>query len=289
MASNKVRFLCVCLSPAVDATIEINRWPTDGCVIKNAHDVFRPGGKGLNVARRLAQNGADVACAGILGRDNAQLFERDLANYGIRDLFVRTSGITRVNEMFVAPEGSFKVNRPATSGELTSIDDLNIPYHDFDVIIISGSLPYLWADDTYFKLSAKARDAGLKVVLDASGAALREAIKARPDIIKPNKEECEELLGFSLQTPADFVKANAILKQWCASPLISDGENGCWFDGFFVEAPKVEVFDTTGAGDTLLAEWCYRKFVLCENLTDAAKGAVIAASEVCKRFNTLNG
>lgn len=289
MAESKVRFLCVCLSPAVDVTVQIERWPTSGCVIKNARDIIsRPGGKGLNVARRLAQNGADVACTGILGRDNARLFERELAKYGIQDFFARTSGATRINEMFIAHEGSFKVNRPASGGEVKSIEDLNIPYDDFDVVIISGSLPYSWSDDTYCKLAERAKNAGLRVVLDAGGAALREGLKARPDIIKPNREECEELVGFPLQTPGDFLKANAILKEQCACPLISDGENGCWFDGFFVKAPEVEAFDTTGAGDTLLAEWCFRKFVCLQNSTDAAKGAVAAASEACKRFNVIN-
>ena len=41
------------------------------------------------------------------------------------------------------------------------------------------------------------------------------------------------------------------------SQCASDGGAGCWFDGEFVAAPKVEVLDTTAAGDTLLAEWCF--------------------------------
>ena len=31
-----MRFLCLCLSPAIDATVRKDVWPTDGCVIKNA-------------------------------------------------------------------------------------------------------------------------------------------------------------------------------------------------------------------------------------------------------------
>jgi sugar/nucleoside kinase (ribokinase family) len=84
-----VRFLCVCLSPAIDATVRLDAWPSDGCIIKDAVDTFAPGGKGLNVARWLAvrslaeTNGRQaegvrrdlaqhrIACGGLLGADNA--------------------------------------------------------------------------------------------------------------------------------------------------------------------------------------------------------------------------
>ena len=64
-------------------------------------------------------------------------------------------------------------------------------------------------------------------------------------------------MGFVPKTPDDFKRATAELKAFCDYPIISDGGAGCWFDGTFVAAPKVEVLDTTAAGDTLLAEWCF--------------------------------
>ena len=44
-----MKFLCICLSPAIDATVRLNAWPTDGCIIKNAADTFAPGGEPLSV------------------------------------------------------------------------------------------------------------------------------------------------------------------------------------------------------------------------------------------------
>lgn len=43
-----MRFLCVCLSPAIDATVRLDAWPSDGCIIKDAVDTFAPGGKVLD-------------------------------------------------------------------------------------------------------------------------------------------------------------------------------------------------------------------------------------------------
>ena len=105
-------------------------------------------------------------------------------------------------------------------------------------------------------------------------------MKAHPDVIKPNAEECEALVGFMPKTPDDFKKANAALKAFCDYPIISDGGAGCWFDGEFVAAPKVEVLDTTAAGDTLLAEWCWRRFGGLEGL-EVGRWAVAAGSAAC--------
>lgn len=269
-----MRFLCMCLSPAIDATVRLDAWPSDGCIIKDAVDTFAPGGKGLNVARWLAvrslaeasrkqAEGARceltqhrIACGGILGTDNAAVFEREMAKYGIEDRFVRVSGATRVNEMFVTPQGSFKINRSANGGAFKGFEGLG-SLEGFDTVILSGSLPKGWPDDTYRRLVEAAKAVGAKTVLDASGKALVEGVKARPDVIKPNAEECEALVGFVPKTPDEFRKATAALKAFCGCPIISDGAAGCWFDGEFVPVPKVEVLDTTAAGDTLLAEWCF--------------------------------
>ena len=268
-----MKYLCICLSPAIDATVRMDAWPTDGCIIKNAADTFAPGGKTVNIARWLAKRSfaaasgkqADgerreqpqhlIACGGLLGEDNAVMFEKELKRYGIADRFVRVPGATRVNEMFVTPQGSFKVNRPA-GGKFEGLERFE-RFEGFDVAILSGSLPMGWPDDTYRTLVEAAKKTGVKVVLDASGKALVEGVKAHPDVIKPNAEECEALIGFVPKTTDDFKRATAALKAFCDYPIVSDGGAGCWFDGEFVPAPKVEVLDTTAAGDTLLAEWCY--------------------------------
>ena len=265
-----MNYLCICLSPAIDATVRMNAWPTDGCIIKNAVDTFALGGKTVNVARWLAKRGATVACGGLLGEDNAVMFEKELKKYDVEDRFVRIPGSTRINEMFVTPQGSFKVNRPA-GGKFEGFERFE-RFEGFDVVILSGSLPKDWPADTYRHLGEVAKKAGAKVVLDASGKALVEGVKAHPDVIKPNAEECEALIGFVPKSPDDFARATAALKAFCGYPIISDGGAGCWFDGEFVPAPAVEVLDTTAAGDTLLAEWCF---------SGDPKLAVAAGSAAC--------
>ncbi|MGN0847989.1 MAG: 1-phosphofructokinase family hexose kinase [Kiritimatiellia bacterium] len=283
--------VCVCMSPALDATVSLAAWPTDGSIAKNAEEVENVGGKGINVARWLAGRGCPVACGGLLGEDNAAPFERALAAYGIADRFARVPGATRRNEMFVTPQGSFKVNRGAFPGLDAanlrfSIADLGVGRGD--VVVLSGSLPKCCGADFYARATRELKARGATVVLDASGEPLRRAVMgddaaARPDVIKPNAEECEPLVGFVPGTPEEFRRATALLHERVPGVIISDGAAGCWFNGVFVAAPKVDVLDTTAAGDTLLAEWCYRTFVVGTrgDEREAARWAVAAGSAAC--------
>ena len=122
---------------------------------------------------------------------------------------------------------------------------------------------------------------GAFVVFDASGEALKLGLGAQPDVIKPNADECEALVGFVPKTPDEFRRATELLKAKVGCPIISDGGSGCWFDGAFVAAPKVDVADATAAGDTLLAEWCWRRLGLGRENIEAARWAVAAGSAAC--------
>lgn len=268
------------MSPAIDATVKLPHAPKgEGEIFKDVAEDVNVGGKAVNVARWLSIRGAKVACGGLLGEDNDSFFVKELAKYNIEERFVRVSGATRQNEMIVWPGGSVKLNRAAfprmgdgewgTGNGLfeTVISQLTkgyLPsrqYHPHDAVaILSGSLPPAVPKDFYAKAVARLKSQGWTVVLDASGEAMRLALDAKPDFIKPNAEECEMLVGFIPRTPNEFVKATDILREKAAHVIISDGGSGAWFDGEFVAAPKVDVVDTTAAGDTLLAEWCWQMF-----------------------------
>lgn len=269
-----MKFHCLCLSPAIDATVSLPEAPRgSGEVFKDVPVVENVGGKGLNVARWLALRGATVSCGGILGEENARPFEEELKRYGIGDKFLRVPGATRRNEMITWPGGSFKINRPAFPG--LSADGLEIELSDLDsgdVLVLSGSLPQDFPADYYARLIAACQDRDVTTVLDASGASLVAGVNARPDVIKPNADECVALIGFVPKMPSEFQQATRLLKEKVSYPIISDGGNGCWFDGTFVPSPKVDVVDTTAAGDTLLAEWCFSH--------DPAR-AVAAGSAAC--------
>ena len=299
-----MKFFCICMSPAIDATVTLPHPPKgEGEIFKDVVEEENVGGKTVNVARWLALRGADVACGGLLGEDNDRPFAQELAKYGIEDRFMRVPGATRRNEMIVWPGGSVKLNRAAFpklgegessfakasedkrgmgNGERGVCEEV-LPQlsQSPGVAILSGSLPPAIPKDFYARAVAALKARGWQTVLDASGAAMRLGLEAGPDLIKPNAEECEPLVGFVPKTPDEFARATAMLREKAAHVVISDGGAGAWFDGTFVPAPKVEVVDTTAAGDTLLAEFCWRFLAEGLPIAEAGRWAVAAGSAAC--------
>ncbi len=282
-----MKFFCLCMSPAVDATVTLPKAPKgEGEIFKDVADEENVGGKTVNVARWIALRvkGCDtgVACGGLLGADNAYIFAGELSKYGIEDRFVRVPGATRRNEMLVWPGGSVKINRPAFPllGSLDGIDPL-AGAEGCGVAVLSGSLPKCCGKGFYADCVGILKERGITVVLDASGEAMKLGLDAKPDLIKPNAEECEPLVGFVPRSPDGFRQATDALRSKAGHVIISDGGGGAWFDGEFVPAPKVDVLDTTAAGDTLLAEFCWRAFACGDVMMEAGKWAVAAGSAAC--------
>ena len=278
-------FFCLCMSPAVDATVRLEAWPKPGEVLTVADESLNAGGKGLNVARWLAIRGANVRCGGLLGRSGAAPFEREMERFGIEDCFVRINGETRRNEMFVSPEGAFKANRQAFP-ELSSLpcptDRFLDGAEDGCVAILSGRLPKCAPASFYAEATALLKKRGAVVALDATGEALRLGAAAGPDYAKPNATECAAVTGFEPRDAESFIRATEVLRgAGIRHPILSDGASGAWFDGSFAPAPHVEAFDTTAAGDTLLAEWCWRRHGMGASPEEAARWAVAAGSAAC--------
>ena len=203
-----MKFVCICMSPAIDATVKLPRAPKgEGEIFKDVAEEENVGGKAVNVARWLAIRGAEVECGGLLGEDNDRPFVRELEKYGIADRFVRVPGATRRNEMVTWPGGSVKLNRAAFPGlgkegswssklELekgmiplsnsNSRLELSMALGNGGVVILSGSLPPALPKDFYAKAVAHFKALGCTTVLDASGEAMKLALDAGPDLIKPN-------------------------------------------------------------------------------------------------------
>jgi 1-phosphofructokinase len=83
------------LLAAIDRTVTISNFKA-GAVNRVENVRSNPGGKGVNVASALADQGHGVAVTGFLGRSNAGAFEELFSAKRIADHFVRIAGQTRI-------------------------------------------------------------------------------------------------------------------------------------------------------------------------------------------------
>jgi 1-phosphofructokinase len=254
-------------NPSIDRTVSI----TDlhrGEVHRATASRIDPGGKGVNISRALTAHKARTLAVLPAGGPQGHLLAALLAEAGIEVAIVPIGGSIRVNLALVEPDGTTtKINEP---GPLLSKAELEALLAGAAAtlaeqpswLVGSGSLPPGVDDDLYAGLVRRCRAAGVSVAIDASGPALRLAVGAGPDLIKPNLEELEELVGRSLNTRGEVLSAATdLVARGVGTVVVSLGAHGALLVSASVTAhavaPVTSPLSTVGAGDALLAGYLY--------------------------------
>ncbi len=255
--------LTVTLDPAVDKLIRVRRL-VPGTIEPVREKHLDPAGKGINVSRVVDRLGAATLAFGFLAGEIGTLIARALAAAGIPSRFLFVPGHTRLNvTIFDEATGqgtSFRERGPRIRGAaLTRLErEIQRWLTCGPVLVLSGSLPPGVPADVYSRWISVARDAGVRSILDADGAPLRQGIAAHPYLIKPNRAEAERLLSRSLPDETAVVAAaREIQASGVEVVVISLGAAGavCAANGQVWRAvpPIVRRRSTVGSGDSLVA------------------------------------
>ncbi|MGC0331390.1 1-phosphofructokinase [Streptomyces sp. SAI-170] len=254
--------LTVTPNPSLDRTYEVPALER-GEVIRATGERMDPGGKGVNVSRAVAAAGRRTVAVLPLGGAPGALVADLLHAQGIEVAPVPVAGATRSNIALAESDGVLtKINAPGP--ELTAAEQelLLATVRDrsagADWIACCGSLPRGLAPSWYADVVTRAHAGGARIALDTSGRALLEALRARPDVVKPNAEELAQAVGRPLATVGDALKAAEELRERGAGAVLAslgaDGQllvdsAGTWFGSARVTAVRSNV----GAGDSSLA------------------------------------
>ncbi|MET8750385.1 1-phosphofructokinase [Streptomyces sp. NPDC004667] len=254
--------LTVTPNPSLDRTYEVPAL-VRGEVHRTAGERVDPGGKGVNVARAVVAAGVHATAVLPLGGASGALLAELLGAQGVDVTAVSIAGSTRSNIAVAEPDGTLtKVNcagpelTPAESALL--LDTVRTCPADAAWIACCGSLPRGLEPQWYAEIVTRAHQAGARIAVDTSGAALLASLKARPDVVKPNAAELAEAVGRPLATLGDAVKAaEELVGLGAGAVLASLGGHGQLLvsrDGaFHGTAPVAAVRSDVGAGDASLA------------------------------------
>jgi 1-phosphofructokinase len=249
-------------NPSIDRAIVIERLRR-GEVHRATDGRVDPGGKGVNVSRALAAQGAATLAVLPAGGPEGHLLEELLDAAGVPRLSVPVTGGVRMNVSVLEPDGTTtKLNEPGPVLTTSEVDALLAATLDAAAgstwVVGCGSLPPGAPADLYADLVAGARALGVRVAVDSSGAPMAAAVDARPHLVKPNHEELAELVGHPLPTIGD-VRAAALdlVADGIEVVAVSLGADGA----LLVTAHEVvhagatisHPLSTVGAGDCMLA------------------------------------
>jgi tagatose 6-phosphate kinase len=258
----------VCLNPALDVTHHVPAVDWSGVNRPSAVHA-RPGGKGLNVARTLHALGAEVLVMGLVGGTTGEAVTAELAALAVPAAFTWVRGETR--RTFTIVDGrtgdaalfSEPGPRIAADGYAEFRDRYAAVLAGCAAVVLSGSLPPGLAPGTYAELTVLAAAAGVPVLLDAHGEALRLGAAAGPDIVKPNLAELEDFAGRPLSGPARLDRqavaaaARDLRAAGPAAVVVSLGADGLHADTgdgrWHAVPPAVAAGNATGAGDAATA------------------------------------
>ncbi|HWI81122.1 1-phosphofructokinase family hexose kinase [Ramlibacter sp.] len=258
------RMLTVTLNPALDlftATERVLDTHKLRCDAPQRH----PGGGGINVARVVHRLGGDCAALYPAGGPTGRTLRGLLDQEQVSSHCIAIAGDTResftVHERASGRDWRFLLPGPALAAAewqacWDAIVRLAAPAQ---WIVASGSLPPGVPADFHARLARHARERGLRLVVDTSGAALAGALAEGVYLVKPSLRELREFTGQPLATPADQLAAARALVQGGQAHLVALSLGA---EGALLVTPElalqaggvaVPVASTIGAGDSLLA------------------------------------
>ncbi len=254
---------CTLLNPVVDVVYTVPEL-VPGTTMLDVPSARLPAGKGLNAAKSIRILGEEVTVVGVLPQADAGRFESHLGECGIRGEFISVEGSARINVTFAETENG-QVTHVKSPGprmsvrvqdELLAFTETKLKPHD--IWVLSGSLPRGFEDSTYMKIITRCRERKITTILDSRGTALNMGIRARPTMIKPNHSELEEYFGESIHGIHHIaLKGKRLLDMGVGSIFVSLGEDGMIAvhenDCLLCSPPQIEVVDTVGCGDALVA------------------------------------
>lgn len=222
-----------------------------------------PGGKGIHVANVATILGEDCIATGYLGGKSGEFISEKLEDYGIKQDFVKIGGETRSCLAIITDSGDqTEILEP---GPTVTAEEQKVFIEKYKellkkatVVAASGSMPKGLPTDFYSQLVELAYQAGKPFLLDTSGEALIQGIKAQPYFVKPNNDEIKVLAGKELASDEDIVEAlKGFMADGIKLPVISLGAKGSMAGYnqhvYKITVPRIECKNPVGSGDSFVA------------------------------------
>jgi 1-phosphofructokinase family hexose kinase len=265
--AKKTMILTVTPNPMLDKTL----WLDDlrfGATHRARRMATIVGGKGLNVSRALKGLGEDTLATGFLGGPTGAEIRALLQRENIPHDFVETAAATRAGFTMVEEQSGrrtavFEPGSKLQAGEVKNLMRLVerlLPR--CRALALCGSMPCAGFDRMYADLIQQAHQRQVPVFLDSYHEPLKAGLAARPQFLKPNREEALQTFGIDAREPGGMQKLLALLAGAGAQcVLITDADRplGVMLEGkqYLATPPRTATPNPLGSGDALVAGFLY--------------------------------
>jgi ribokinase len=259
------------------------RSPEAGETVTGSSFAIFGGGKGANQAFAVARSGVRTVMLGAVGDDDfgrARLSDLHAEGIGTDSVATRPDMVSGVALILVDDSGENRILYVPGPTLTISVADAERAVDAVQPALVLLTLePPL---ETAERLIELAKHRTIPVVLNAApepGAAV--ALAAQADVLIVNETEASQILGIA-QGELDWPEVVRKLHERGPTTVVATlGEQGAlvWHDGEVehISAPRVDVVDTTGAGDSFCGAFAAR-LVRGDDPVSAARYGVAAGS-----------
>jgi D-beta-D-heptose 7-phosphate kinase/D-beta-D-heptose 1-phosphate adenosyltransferase len=256
-------------------------------VVEVVKEEDRLGGAG-NVVNNLISLGANVIVSTVLGDENERMFkllkEKNIDTSGI---FVDENRKTIIKSRVISSHQQVIRYDKETKNDISKAQEEKIinfvreNIQNIDVVLLSDYAKGVLTENLTQSIINLANKNNKKLIIDPKNNFYKYQ---NAYMIKPNKKELSVATGIEINSKEDLLKAGWALKEELNLEylLVTLSEDGmALFGQEFIQIPTLakEVFDVTGAGDTVLASLGYF-LAKNDNLVDAMHFANAAAAVV---------
>lgn len=248
------------LNPAIDYHLKVDSFG-EGKLNRTKATRIVAGGKGINVSVVLMNLGVDNISTGFIGGFSGQFIqEYATKHYRLRTNFMTIDDMTRINVKMSHQGLETEINAPGPivkESEMSKLLALVEQLRQDDILVISGS-PAGGVANSYVRIVQKCVENGNEFVLDTNDSALKECLKFKPLLVKPNLVELQEFFDKSIESISDVITtAKALVEQGAKNVIVSLGDRGNVFvnqrEVFVAKPIGGLVKNTVGAGDSMVA------------------------------------
>lgn len=256
-----------------DLVVKSPRFPQPGETISGGDLQTIPGGKGANQAVAAARQGVNVAMVGRVGSDSFGPFlvNNLKANQVDTGRVLADGSATGTAIIVVDANGQNSiVLSPGANGKVTPSDVDSAP--DAKVLLLQFEIPM----DVVLHAAKRYKAKGATVILNPAPAReISSDLLANVDILIPNENELSLLTGMTVSDAASAEKAaKEVLKQGVKTVIVTLGSKGALLVSGTqvaqVDTYKVEVVDTTAAGDSFIGGFA-SAFLSGKSLEDSVR------------------
>lgn len=297
-----MKIITLTINPALDKSAKV-----DGLIPTQklkCHSInYQPGGGGINISRILKRLEIETICTFTSGGDTGKYLTDLLIKETIQPDIIPVKTWTRENLSVVDTQSNlqYRFGMPGNELSETELDSIKQHLKEIvnreDILVLSGSLTAKMPLDYYAQLIKLFADINVKIVIDTAGSALKEALKEKVFLIKPNQKELAQLAGkeFLHNAEQEAFAMELVASKKAQYVVVSLGARGAFLaciDGvFYKRTPSVKVKSTIGAGDSMVAGLIYAiqngfppekmlKFgVACGVATTMSEGTGLATKE----------